>query len=283
MYAPVVVGQETSHLSDRDRRAAQVAHVLAQAVRDGEVAVADALRILRHELRRRNTNRAQKIATRSTEAQRVIDHYGAANVPKNASVDALHADHVYSLTEDELYRNDTLELWINAMHRLRMVVCVTAKENYRLETCERKGVTGPDKYAQTGVTFTTRQLPWAVDAQEALKLQDVPTTSAPWEQIAEFAHAFDGYAHFGNDWGEHVSAVRERYFASGDLPHGLDDLRACLFCEFRMDRFTWGDDVMLSEPDAEGVRHIVDNPDFESSPTQQYRRAIIACIRELLA
>jgi hypothetical protein len=156
-----VVDRETSPLSDRDRRAAQVAHVLARAVRDRELAAADALRILRHELRRRNTNRAQKIATRSTEAQRVIDAYGAANVPKNASPDALHADHVYSLTEDELYRNDTLELWIDAMRRLRTVVCVTANENYRLESCERGGATGPGKYAQAGVTFTTRELPWS--------------------------------------------------------------------------------------------------------------------------
>ena len=60
--------------------------------------------------------------------------------------------------------------------------------------------------------------------------------------------------------------------------------RACLFCEFRMDRFTWGDDVALSEPDADGVRHFVGNPDFESSPpTQQYRRAVIARIRGLLS
>jgi hypothetical protein len=159
-YASVVIGRETSSLSDRDRRAAQVVHVLARAVRDGELVAADALRILRHELRRRNTNQAQKIAIRSTEAQRVIDAYGAANVPKNASLDALHADHVYSLTEDELCRNDTLEVWIDAMRRLRTVVCVTAKENYRLETCERRGVTGPRKYAETGVTFTTQALPW---------------------------------------------------------------------------------------------------------------------------
>jgi len=149
-----------SPLSDRDRRAAQVAHVVARAVRDGELVAADALRILKHELRRRNTNQAQKIAIRSTEAQRVIDAYGAANVPKNASLDALHADHVYSLTEDELYRNDTLELWIDAMRRLRTVVCVTAKENYRLEKCERGGVTGPRKYAEAGVTFMAHDLPW---------------------------------------------------------------------------------------------------------------------------
>lgn len=156
----VVVDRVTSFLSGRDRRTAQVAHVLARAVRDGEMAAADALRILRHELRRHNTNRAQTIAARSTEAQRVIDDYGAANVPKDASLDALHADHVYTLTEDELYRDDTLELWINAMHRLRTVVCVTAEENYRLERCERRGITGPGKYAKAGVTFTTRELPW---------------------------------------------------------------------------------------------------------------------------
>ena len=235
-----------------------MAHVLAQAVRAGEVAAADALRILRHELRRRNTNQTQKIATRSTEAQRVIDHYGAAKVPKNASPDALHADHVYSLTEDELRRNDTLDLWISAMDRLRMVVCVTATENYRLETFERAGVTGPDKYARADVTFTTSMLPWRIDPQGALRLSDVPTIDAPWEQIAEFAGTFDGYAHFGEDWGERLSAVRERYLAIGDLPSDLDDLRGCLFLEFRSDRFAWGDDVMLSEPDEHGVRHIME-------------------------
>jgi len=156
-----VLDRETPPLSDRDRRAAQVAHVLARAVRDDDLVAADALRILRHELRRRNTNQALKIATRSTEAQRVIDKHGAVNVPKNESPDALHADHVYPLTEDELHRNDTLELWIDTMHRLRTVVCVTAEENYQLERCEQRGVTGPDKYAQAGVTFTTQELPWS--------------------------------------------------------------------------------------------------------------------------
>lgn len=93
----------------RDLRAAQVAHVLGQGVRNGELVTVDALRIIRHELRRRNTNRSLTITTRSTEAQRVIDVYGAAKVPKNASDDALHADHVYPVTEDDLYHNDTLE------------------------------------------------------------------------------------------------------------------------------------------------------------------------------
>ena len=147
-------------VSERDRRQAQVAHVLSRAVRDGEVAPADALRILRHALRRRNTNMARKIATRSAAAQRVIDKYGAENVPKNASGDALHADHVYPLTEEDLRRNDTLALWVEAMRRLRTVVCVTADENYRLMRSEQHGVTGPAKYVDADIVFTTQELPW---------------------------------------------------------------------------------------------------------------------------
>jgi hypothetical protein len=156
----VPAGELTS-VSDRDRRAAQLAHVLARAVRGGELPATDALRVLRHELRRRNTNRTQKIATRSAEAQRVLEKYGAEAVPKNDSPDALHADHVYPVTEVELRRNDTLELWIDAMARLRTVVCVTAQENYRLEQCERQGITGPEKYEAAGVAFPAQELPWA--------------------------------------------------------------------------------------------------------------------------
>lgn len=123
---------------------------------------------------------------------------------------------------------------------------------------------------------------WGVKPHGVLRIQDVPAIDAPWGQIAEFAHTFDGYAHFGEQWSERFNTARERFVETGDLPVDLDDLRACLFCEFRMDRFTWGDDVTLSEPDAEGIRHIGGNPDFEGSPTQQYRRAIIARVRALL-
>ena len=158
-YAASVAAGGLTRVSDRDRREAQLAHVLARAVRVGELAPADALRVLRHELR--NTNRTQKIATRSAEAQRVLEKYGAAAVPKNDSPDALHADHVYPVTEVELRRNDTLELWIDAMARLRTVVCVTAQENYRLEQCERQGITGPEKYEAAGVAFPAQELPWA--------------------------------------------------------------------------------------------------------------------------
>lgn len=123
---------------------------------------------------------------------------------------------------------------------------------------------------------------WSLKARGALRIEDVPSPDAPWERISEFAHSFSGYAHFGKHWGARISAVRDRYVETGELPDAIDDLRACLFLEFRADRFTWGDDVTLSDPVSEGVRHVVPNPDFESSPTQRYRRAVIAKIRDVL-
>jgi len=52
-----------------------VARILARGVRDGDVVAANALRILRHELRRRNTNRAITLPLRSKQAQRLIEEY----------------------------------------------------------------------------------------------------------------------------------------------------------------------------------------------------------------
>lgn len=144
----------------KELRAAHLAHVLARAVRDGEVAVVDALRVLRHELRGLNTNRKVKIPTRSLGAQAVIDKYGARKVPKNDSDDALHADHVHPLTVSALRDTDTVEKWIVELRRVGMVVCLTAAENYRLEVIEKSGTTGPEKYVVAGIEFTTRELPW---------------------------------------------------------------------------------------------------------------------------
>lgn len=152
--------------SARELRAAQLAHVLARAVREGELNAVDALRVLRHELRRRNTNTKLLIETRSRRAQQVIDRYGPAAVPKNASDDALHADHVYPLTPDTLRRADTVEKWLTELRRTHLVVCVTAKENYLLEAVEKAGVTGPEKYAAAGIEFVTVDLPWSSGAQE---------------------------------------------------------------------------------------------------------------------
>jgi hypothetical protein len=138
-------------ISERELRAAQVAHVLARAVRDGEVIAADALRILRHELRRRNTNKAIKLPMRSREAQRVIDEYGAAGPPKNGSDDALHADHLWPFTEELLRAVDTVDGWVIELRRLSAVAVVTARENYRLMSAEKQNLWGPEKYQAAGV------------------------------------------------------------------------------------------------------------------------------------
>ena len=146
--------------TDKQRRSARVAHVLARAVRDGEVVTEDALRILRHELRRENTGKAQTWPVRSIAAQASIDRHGLENVPKNGSPDALHSDHVHPLTADALRAIDTLAGWLDELQRIRLVVCVTAAENYALQRLERAGTTGPAKYAAAGVEFTTTDLPW---------------------------------------------------------------------------------------------------------------------------
>ncbi len=129
--------------------------MLAGAVRTGEVEAVDALRILRHELRRRNTNSAPRIKVRSAAAQASIDKYAPQRPPRNDSDDALHADHVYPLTADLLHSVDTVEGWAAELARLRSVVCVTAAENYALERVEAQGTTGPEKYALAGITFAT--------------------------------------------------------------------------------------------------------------------------------
>jgi len=144
--------------SERDRRDAAVAAVLARAVRAGEVHAADALRIVKHEMRRRNTNRKLKIVRRSVAAQAVVDKYERLGQPppNNNSPEALHADHVHSFTERQLREIDGVDAWVEELRRLREVVCVTAAENYRLEQLERAGVTGEDKYERAEITWASQ-------------------------------------------------------------------------------------------------------------------------------
>jgi hypothetical protein len=139
----------------RDLRDARVAHVLARAVREGEVEAVDALRILQHELRRRNTNSTPRIGAAPVGAQASIDKYAPQRPPRNDSDDALHADHVYPLTAGLLHSVDTVDRLVTELARLRTVVCVTAFENYALERVEAQGSIGPEKYALAGITFTT--------------------------------------------------------------------------------------------------------------------------------
>lgn len=147
--------------TEKETRAAQVAHALAAAVRTDQVAAADAVRILRHELRRLNTGKGETISVRSEEAQRVLDKYEQLNQsrPRNGSPEALHADHVWPLTTEHLHEVTTVEDWVEQLRHLSTVVCVTAAENYRLQKIERT-TPGPEKYAIAGVEFTTDRLPW---------------------------------------------------------------------------------------------------------------------------
>lgn len=139
----------------RDRRFAALAAVLARAASAGEVTDVDALRVIRHELRRRNVNRAIESGRRSVAAQAVIDKYAAANtpVPKNSSDDALHSDHVFPISLADLQRLQSVNAWLAELPRLTEVVCVTAVENYRLEVLEKTGAHGWSKYEAAGVRF----------------------------------------------------------------------------------------------------------------------------------
>ena len=65
-------------------------------------------------------------------------------------------------------------------------------------------------------------------SSDRLTAGDLPDTGEQTE-VAEFAHTFDGYRHFGEGYEERLNAIRRRWKADGTLPDDLDDLRACLF------------------------------------------------------
>jgi hypothetical protein len=140
-------------LSTKDERFAALAGSLARAVASSDVAATDAMRVIKHKLRRRNTNRALLAPYRSRAAQDVVDRYAALDqpVPKNDSLDALHSDHLHPLTEAELSDLTTQEAWLARLHDFDAVVCVTAAENYSLQQVERAGATGWDKYHAVGI------------------------------------------------------------------------------------------------------------------------------------
>ncbi len=90
---------------------------------------------------------------RSAAAQGVIDKYAAEGrrPPTNDSLEALHCDHVFALTDAHLVELTTQQAWLARLSELDLVVCVTAAENYKLEQVERAGVDGWPKYAAAGV------------------------------------------------------------------------------------------------------------------------------------
>lgn len=141
----------------KHRRLAQLAHVLARGVRDQELEATVALTVIKHELRKLNTNKTMGLPRRSLAAQASVEKHAPSKPPQNGSGEALHADHVYPPVTRTLHDLVTVELWEAALPRLTEVVCVTAVENYELQRIEKDGISGPEKYDRAGVRFT-RQL-----------------------------------------------------------------------------------------------------------------------------
>lgn len=140
-------------LGSRDERFAALGAALARAAAAGEVAVTDAARVMRHELRGRNKRKALAAPHRSVAVQAVIDRYAADGLlpPTNGSPESPHCDHVFALRDAELVTLTTVDAWLARLPELDLVVCVTAAENYRLEQVERKGADGWGKYGAAGV------------------------------------------------------------------------------------------------------------------------------------
>ncbi len=69
----------------------------------------------------------------SKKAQAVIELYGVEGkqIPKNGSLDALHCDHVFAVTAEDIQRLQTAEAWLTELPRFDEIVCVTAAENYK--------------------------------------------------------------------------------------------------------------------------------------------------------
>jgi hypothetical protein len=145
----------TDHANARpsDLRFARLASVLAAGVRDGQLEQSDALRVLKHQLRLFNRNKAIRVARRSVGAQDVIDRYERDEIaiPKNGSWDALHADHVFPLKGDQLSDLVTASDWLGRLDRLREVVCVTAAENETLRQVEAANIDGWEKYIRANI------------------------------------------------------------------------------------------------------------------------------------
>ncbi|HEX7165522.1 MAG TPA: hypothetical protein VF230_00945 [Acidimicrobiales bacterium] len=121
----------------------------------GELEALVAIRVVKDQLRKRNTNRRDSVERRSKAVQAVYDRCAAEErpVPRNDSPDAPHCDHVWSLAAEDLLRLQTAEAWLAELPRLDEVALVTAAENYRLQSFERAGLTGPAKYEAASIEF----------------------------------------------------------------------------------------------------------------------------------
>jgi hypothetical protein len=136
-----------------DTRFAQLASVLAAAVRLEQLDETYALRVLRHQLRLFNRNKAVRVVRRSVGASDVVERYERDQlpIPKNGSPDALHADHVHPLDGRLMHALHTPSDWLANLDQLREVVCVTAAENEQLRRVEAEGTAGWEKYVRADI------------------------------------------------------------------------------------------------------------------------------------
>lgn len=139
----------------KDARFAALGAVLARAAESGELEPLVAIRVLKDQLRKRNTNKRDSVQRRSKAVQGVYDRCATQGkpVPKNDSLDAPHCDHLWTLTSDDLSRLQTVDAWLAELPRLDEVVLLTAAENYRLQPFEKQGMTGYQKYEAAGIEF----------------------------------------------------------------------------------------------------------------------------------
>jgi hypothetical protein len=140
---------------DRRYEWARLAAALSMDCRNCEVRTSDVLRVLRHQLRTLNTNKASTTPSDlwSVRAKEVFDDHTARGerVPPNGFAESLHCDHVYGVRLGDLDRYESIDDWLGAVPRFTAVVVVTARENYRLQRVERKGWDGPLKYEPANV------------------------------------------------------------------------------------------------------------------------------------
>ena len=104
-------------------------------------------------------------------------------------------------------------------------------------------------------------------------------------ELGRFAMSFDGYEHFGDRWGEILTARREEFEDAGTLPRDVDALRALLFLTFRQERFVELDDGVTFH-DADGNLTHAAQPELITDARREHERfkhALLAKLRELVA
>ncbi len=114
-----------------------------------------------------------------------------------------------------------------------------------------------------------------------LKAEDVPSGG-----LAQFAYTFDGYQHLGSTDAalQRANEIQHHWVGTGALPEDVDDLRACLFVEYRRERFVEFDDVLrVTAPDGT-VLHEPDPSTVTPARAEQerYKRALADRIADLL-